>query len=136
MFIYSSMHDRLKSRIKRYDHLISQFSPPTPRADRVCAVGLQLSVDRITASLAAFQTSLTSILKGQRSFGFWTARRCDVYVVSLKAGFLQERLEVASLLWKHGISADVMYERDSEGMMAAESDMESLAEMCAKEGIL
>ena len=49
-------------------------------------------------------------LKEPKSFGYWSPRRCDVYVVSYAAGHLLERLEVTAMLWKHNISADVMYE--------------------------
>ena len=69
-------------------------------------------------------------MKDQRSFGFWSLRRCDVYVASFQLGHLHERLEIAALLWKHGISTDLMYET---GVSAG--DPESLAEQCHREGI-
>ncbi|TDL16229.1 Serine/threonine-protein kinase [Rickenella mellea] len=116
----------------RYDHLISHFSPPTAKADNVCAMGMQIALERITASLAAFQSvSVTNLVKEQRSFGYWSARRCDVYIVSFQPGHLHERLEVAALLWQHNISADVMYETG-----VADADLESVAELCGREGIL
>jgi translation initiation factor 2-alpha kinase 4 len=72
-----------------------------------------------------------NLLKEQRSFGFWSPRRCDVYIVSYQSGYLSERLEVAALLWRHNISADVMYE---SGL--PESEHENHLELCHREGIL
>ncbi|KII86233.1 hypothetical protein PLICRDRAFT_114396 [Plicaturopsis crispa FD-325 SS-3] len=116
----------------RYDNLISQHSLLKNPSERVCAFGGQIALDKITMALAAYQsTSVKALVKEQRSFGFWSPRRCDVYVVSYQAGYLQERLEVAALLWQHGISADVMYE---SGLRDAEH--ENHVDACAREGIL
>lgn len=93
---------------------------------------MQIALDKITFVLAAFQNaSVKTLLKEQRSFGYWSPRRCDVYVVSYQAGFLAERLEVASLLWQHNISADVMYETSLPDM-----ENESHIDVCYREGIL
>lgn len=116
----------------RYDNMVSQFSPPKPKGDAVCAVGLQITLEKILVALAAFQAvSVKTLLKEQRSFGFWSPRRCDVYVVSNQPGFLSQRLEVAALLWRHGISADVMYESGLPG-----NEHENHYELCHREGIL
>ncbi|TFK64222.1 kinase-like protein [Pluteus cervinus] len=116
----------------RYDSLITKCSPPKTKVDGVCAIGLQVSVEKITMGLAAYQSlTLTNFLKEERSFGYWSPRRCDVYVVSYHAGGLQERLEVVSYLWKNNISADLMYE---SGLPDSES--ENYLQSCAKEGIL
>lgn len=59
-----------------YDHLIGRFSPAKQKLDAVCAVGLQISVAKITAALALFQsTSVKALIKEERSFGFWSPRR-------------------------------------------------------------
>lgn len=93
---------------------------------------MQISLDKITTSMASFQiVSVSNLIKEQRSFGYWSVRRCDVYVVSFQSGHLHERLEVASMLWEHGISADVMYEASVEDV-----DLETIVEQCSSEGIL
>ncbi|CCM05314.1 uncharacterized protein FIBRA_07528 [Fibroporia radiculosa] len=115
----------------RYDHVISRLSPPKPKSEGICAVGVQISLDKITFALAAFQSaSVKTLLKEQRSFGYWSPRRCDVYVVSNQPGLLADRLEVASMLWHHNISADVMYEANFQ------SDHETIVDVCHREGIL
>ncbi|KAF8483387.1 hypothetical protein DFH94DRAFT_307281 [Russula ochroleuca] len=116
----------------RYDNLISQFSFPKAGTNNVCAVGLQISLEKILIALAAYQAiSVKNLLKEQRSFGFWSPRRCDVYIVSYQPGYLSERLEVAALLWRHDISADVMYESS-----LPDSEHENHFELCHREGIL
>ncbi|OBZ78007.1 Serine/threonine-protein kinase gcn2 [Grifola frondosa] len=116
----------------RYDNLIARFSPPKPtKSEPICAVAVQIALEKITLALAAFQSTSFKTLKEQRSFGFWSPRRCDVYVVSYQPGYLAERLEIAAHLWRHHISADVMYE---SGLR--EADAESHVEQCTREGIL
>ncbi|KAI0077507.1 Serine/threonine-protein kinase [Panus rudis PR-1116 ss-1] len=116
----------------RYDHLISRFSPPKPKSEPTCAIAVQIFIDKITLALASFQSaSQKMLLKERRSFGYWSPRRCDVYVVSHQEGHLADRLEVTSWLWQNGISADLMYEfglRDTEH--------ENVIDQCAREGIL
>ncbi|KAH9846907.1 Serine/threonine-protein kinase [Lenzites betulinus] len=117
----------------RYDHVIRRYSPPKPMAELSCAVAVQIFLDKITAALAAYQNaSLRTLLKEQKSFGYWSPRRCDVYVVSYQPGYLTERLEIAATLWRHGISADVMYEASLRGM----AESENYVEQCSREGIL
>ncbi|KAI0828484.1 Serine/threonine-protein kinase [Trametes gibbosa] len=117
----------------RYDHVVRRYSPPKPMAELSCAVAVQIFLDKITAALAAYQNaSLRTLLKEQKSFGYWSPRRCDVYVVSYQPGYLTERLEIAAMLWRHGISADVMYEGSLRGM----AESENYVEQCSREGIL
>jgi translation initiation factor 2-alpha kinase 4 len=47
---------------------------------------------------------------------------------------MQDRLEVAALLWHHHISADVMYE--SALVLKDDVKSESVVDVCAREGIL
>lgn len=116
----------------RYDNVISRLSPPKPKSDAICAVGVQIALDKITFTLAAFQSaSVKTLLKEERSFGYWSPRRCDVYVVSYQPGHLADRLEVASMLWRSNISADVMYEAS-----LLESEHENHLDVCSREGIL
>ncbi|SJL11916.1 uncharacterized protein ARMOST_15330 [Armillaria ostoyae] len=115
----------------RYDNLITKFSPPKPTAESIHAIGLQIAIDKITAAVASFQSSsVKSLLKEVKSFGYWSPRRCDVYVISYHPGYLQDRLELAAYLWRHNISADVMYE-------SAITNVEtSVTDTCKREGIL
>ncbi|KAJ3727200.1 kinase-like domain-containing protein [Lentinula guzmanii] len=116
----------------RYDYLINQFTPPKSKGPGSFAFGLQIDVEKISVMLALFQsTSVQPLIKEARSFGFWSPRRCDVYVISYHPGFLQERLEVVAWLWQHGISADLMYESGLQ-----EVEQENQVDMCAREGIL
>ena len=114
--------------------MISKCAPPKVKAENagICAIGMQINLDKITVALAAFQSlSVKTLIKEERSFGFWSPRRCDVYIVSYHPGYLQERLEVAALLWQNNISADVMYE---SGL--TDEDQENHVELCCREGIL
>ncbi|KAH7905298.1 kinase-like domain-containing protein [Hygrophoropsis aurantiaca] len=116
----------------RYDNLIAQFSQPKTKTDPICAFAVQIALEKITVALAAFQsTSVKALVKEQRSFGFWSPRRCDVYIISYQSGYLQDRLEVAALLWQNNISADIMYDANLVDM-----EHESHVELCAREGIL
>ncbi|KAH7923751.1 Serine/threonine-protein kinase [Leucogyrophana mollusca] len=116
----------------RYDNLIAQLSSPKAKSDPICAFAVQIALEKITVALAAFQsTSVKALVKEQRSFGFWSPRRCDVYILSYQPGHLQDRLEVAALLWQNNISADIMYEAN-----LADVEHESHVELCAREGIL
>ncbi|KDQ55313.1 hypothetical protein JAAARDRAFT_37347 [Jaapia argillacea MUCL 33604] len=118
-------HSDILAAGRRYDGLISQFAPPKAKSDAI-------AIEKITLALAAFQSmSVRHLFKEQKSFGFWSPRRCDVYVVSYRQGYLRDRLEVVALLWKHRISADVMYEAG-----LPDNDHESHTDLCAREGIL
>ncbi|KAK0477848.1 kinase-like domain-containing protein [Armillaria novae-zelandiae] len=117
--------------IFRYDNLITKFSPPKTTAEPIHAIGLQIAIDKITAAVASFQSSsVKSLLKEPKSFGYWSPRQCDVYVISYHPGYLQDRLELASYLWRHNISADVMYESDITNVET------SVTDTCKREGIL
>ncbi|KAG1831671.1 hypothetical protein DFJ58DRAFT_671298 [Suillus subalutaceus] len=80
----------------RYDNLITQYSNPKPGLDPICAFAIQIALEKIPMVLS---TSIEALVKERRSFGFWSPWRCDVYTLSYQAGYLQDRLEVASLLW-------------------------------------
>lgn len=115
----------------RYEHLITQFYPPLVKRDPFCAFGVVIGIERITSSIAAFQSSFMQSHRDQKSYGYWSARRCDVYVVSFTPGHITDRFEVVSLLWQNGISADLMYETAVQ-----EKNFEALTEQCSEEGIL
>ena len=90
---------------------------------------LQISVERIAASVLTYHRTSQAIPREPKTFGYWSPRRCDVYVVSFNPGHFNDRLEVAGLLWKNGISADVMYE---SGLTGNEDQMA----LCDDEGVL
>ena len=93
---------------------------------------MQISLDKITSALASYQSaSQKSLLKEKRSYGYWSPRRCDVYVVSQQEGHLADRLEVTALLWQNNISADLMYESAVQ-----EADAQEVTETCLREGVL
>jgi translation initiation factor 2-alpha kinase 4 len=132
LILFQGYSRELSGSSLRYNHLISRYSPPTPHSETVCATGAQIFIDKITVALASFQSShLKTLVKEQRSFGFWSPRRCDVYVVSYHPGYLQDRLEVVSYLWRHNISADIMYE---SGL--PDTEHENHVDICVREGIL
>ncbi|KAF8060720.1 kinase-like domain-containing protein [Lyophyllum atratum] len=116
----------------RYDSLISRHAPPKSQSEDTCAMGMQIAVEKITVALASYQSSsVKTLVKEERSFGYWSPRRCDVYVVSYQPGHLQDRLEVVSYLWQHNISADLMYESGlPDGLN------EDPVDVCVREGIL
>ncbi|KAK7057453.1 kinase-like domain-containing protein [Favolaschia claudopus] len=116
----------------RYDALISDQATPGQKLEPICAMGLQIAIEKITTALAAYQvSSVRALVKQERSFGFWSPRRCDVYVVSFHPGYLQDRLEVAAFLWQHNISADLMYESS-----IPDAEHESYVDICSREGVL
>ncbi|KAF9218926.1 Serine/threonine-protein kinase [Gyrodon lividus] len=116
----------------RYDNLIAQYSATKSKPEPICAFAVQIALEKITVALAAFQsTSVKALVKEQRSFGFWSQRRCDVYIMSYQPGYLQDRLEVAALLWQNNISADIMYDAT-----LVEAEHENLTDLCSREGIL
>lgn len=94
-------------------------------------------MEKVTVALASFQSSsVKALVKEERSFGFWSPRRCDVYVVSYHPGYLQDRLEIVGYLWQHNISADIMYESGLSEAGLSEVDHENHIDLCAREGIL
>ncbi|GJJ13244.1 hypothetical protein Clacol_007495 [Clathrus columnatus] len=132
-FIKPSKRSELIAAGGRYDHMIKSFVDPSIPPDPIHAFGLQIDIDRIATHLAAHQSvAINNLIKEKRSFGAFSPRRCDVYIYTLKSfqtGHLVERLEVASLLWRNNISADIMY----ENALYSEEDH---VKRCADEGIL
>lgn len=72
---------------------------------------MQIALERIRQALALHQRhSVDALIKDKGTFGMWSPRRCDVYIVGFRPGQLEARMELAASLWQHGISADLMYE--------------------------
>ena len=98
------------------------------------AIAFQIYLEKITGTLAPYQNNFLEsqmVLKEPKSFGYWSPRRCDVYVVSFHPGYLQDRLDIVADLWNNNISADLMYDA---GLPTYE--YESAFDVCAREGIL
>ncbi|KAG8705429.1 hypothetical protein FRC08_001676 [Ceratobasidium sp. 394] len=114
----------------RYDPLITKFTVPDRRTP-IRATAAQISVDRIASGLADYlSSSVKSLVKEERSFGYWSPSRCDVYVASFQQGLLHERVELTKELWNHHIRTDLMYEE------ATQQSGEEHVRTCKREGIL
>lgn len=118
------------NRKNRYDPLITKLTIPNRRTP-IRAVAVQMSIDRIASGLADYlSSSVKSLVKEERSFGYWSPSRCDIYIASFQLGLLQERVELVKDLWNHHIRADMMYEE------ATQQSGEEHVRMCKREGIL
>ncbi|EPQ30765.1 uncharacterized protein PFL1_01666 [Pseudozyma flocculosa PF-1] len=118
----------------RYDALLKRFSTPSSSSSAsLHGVGVQIAVGKLTLGLAKYQEvhvpRLLSRAEEERSFGFMTPRRCDVYVASAP-GLLHTRMEICRELWAHNIAADLQYEH------ATYDTPEAAAATCRSEGIL
>ncbi|KAI9637172.1 kinase-like domain-containing protein [Dioszegia hungarica] len=102
----------------RYDTLLSHFKDPAKDfpARQVFGVGMSLSTDVLARTVKKYESALSARLMNkeaemERSFGFWTPARCDVYVVA--AGLdLSGRMALTGELWRAGIGADMQYDDD------------------------
>ncbi|CUA75102.1 eukaryotic translation initiation factor 2-alpha kinase [Rhizoctonia solani] len=114
----------------RYDPLITKFTVPNRRTP-IRAVAVQISMDKIASALADYlSSSVKSMVKEERSFGYWSPSRCDVYIASFQLGLLHERVELLRDLWSHRIRTDTMYEE------ATQQSGEEHVRMCKREGTL
>jgi translation initiation factor 2-alpha kinase 4 len=58
-------------------------------------------MEKIAVALTSFQSSsVKALAKEEHSFGFWSPRRCDIYVVSYRPGYLQDRLDAVAYLYQ------------------------------------
>lgn len=116
----------------RYDSLLRRFEFPNTEI-HAHAAGIQISVGKIVAALARYQQvqvpRFLSRAEDERTFGPWTPRRCYCYISASVPGLLEVRMQLCTLLWSHGISADIQYENS-----VGESP-EITASMCRAEGI-
>ncbi|KAJ1309999.1 hypothetical protein OPQ81_006755 [Rhizoctonia solani] len=114
----------------RYDPLITKLTIPNRRTP-IRAVAVQISMDRIASALADYlSSSVKSMVKEERSFGYWSPSRCDVYIASFQPGLLHERVELLRDLWNHRIRTDMMYEE------ATQQSGDEHVRMCKREGTL
>jgi translation initiation factor 2-alpha kinase 4 len=85
--------------------------PGTRQIER-CLVGATLAVSKLSRLLASRMGP--NIMLSRSKAGTSTAeaapRRCEVYVVSYTPGLIEERILVARDLWRHKVSADLIYD--------------------------
>ncbi|KAA1096277.1 hypothetical protein PGT21_011350 [Puccinia graminis f. sp. tritici] len=92
----------------------------------------QLRSHLVSVSLHVSRLSLAVARHAQMSNATaWMPRRCDVYVMSFAPGLLNHRLEVTRELWAGGISADLMYDGETQW-----SSPEAALQSCRREGII
>ncbi|WAQ88086.1 hypothetical protein PtA15_9A211 [Puccinia triticina] len=109
----------------RFDGLVQKLVPPGLGQSQLRShlVSVSLHVSRLSLAVARHvQISSTTS---------WMPRRCDVYVMSFAPGLLKDRLEVTRELWAGGISADLMYDGETQW-----SSPEAVLQSCRREGII
>ncbi|KAL7420933.1 eukaryotic translation initiation factor 2-alpha kinase [Cryptotrichosporon argae] len=101
----------------RYDSLLEHFKEPAinlqPR--KAYGVGMSIAVDQLARMVRKYESALSERLmtkdnEDERSFGFWSPARCDVYVAANSQVDLAARMGVAGDLWRAGIRADLQYD--------------------------
>ncbi|POW06187.1 hypothetical protein PSTT_09072 [Puccinia striiformis] len=109
----------------RFDGLVQKLVAPGLGQSQLRShlVSVSMHVSRLSLAVArqAQMSNATS----------WMPRRCDVYVMSFAPGLLKDRLEVTRELWACGISADLMYDGETQW-----SSPEAILQSCRREGII
>ncbi|WRT70924.1 uncharacterized protein IL334_007923 [Kwoniella shivajii] len=119
----------------RYDSLLEHFKQPAMHSQsrRVFGVGMTIAVDQLARIVSKYESSLSRRLmekpnEDERSFGYWSPARCDVYVAAFPHVDLSVRLNVIGELWRAGIRADLQYDDDRS--------VEDVALECQEQNIL
>ncbi|PLW26181.1 hypothetical protein PCASD_19859, partial [Puccinia coronata f. sp. avenae] len=109
----------------RFDGLVQKLVAPGLGQSQLRShlVSVNLHVSRLSLAVARHAQISSS--------ASWMPRRCDVYVMSFAPGLLKDRLEVTRELWADGISADLMYDGETQW-----SSPEAVLQSCRREGIL
>ncbi|SGY15170.1 BQ5605_C013g07278 [Microbotryum silenes-dioicae] len=122
----------------RFDEVVSRLAAPEVRySGRVPhVVGVSISVAKLSqaaadANAAASKSLMNRRDESTRSYGPWSVRRCDVYVVSFVANLIEARWDVVKDLWKAGIKADLMYDDNFLSLTP-----EQLQSACRREGVM
>ncbi|SCV70247.1 BQ2448_1641 [Microbotryum intermedium] len=122
----------------RFDEVVSRLAAPEVRySGRVPhVVGVSISVAKLSQAAAEANAVASKSLMNRRdestmSYGPWSVRRCDVYVVSFVANLIEARWDVVKDLWKAGIKADLMYDDDFLSLTP-----EQLQSACRREGVM
>lgn len=117
----------------RYDSLMEHFKEPARQPRKVYGVGMSLSGDHLTRLVRKYESAMserlmTKVREEDRSFGFWTPTRCDVYIATTPHVDIDVRLKIAGELWRAGIRADLQYDDDR--------GLEEVLEDCKEQNIL
>ncbi|OCF45594.1 PEK/GCN2 protein kinase [Kwoniella heveanensis CBS 569] len=119
----------------RYDSLLEHFKQPGlhSQSRRVFGVGMTIAVDQLAKIVSKYESSLSQRLMEktnelERSFGYWSPARCDVYVAAFPQVDLSVRLSVIGELWRAGIKADLQYDDDRT--------IDEVAQECQDQNIL
>ncbi|OXG72558.1 eukaryotic translation initiation factor 2-alpha kinase [Cryptococcus neoformans Gb118] len=119
----------------RYDSLLEHFKQPAMHSQsrRVFGVGMSIAVDQLARTVSRYESSLSRRLmekpnEDERSFGYWSPARCDVYVASFPQVDLAHRLQIIGELWRAGIRADFQYDDGRS--------LEEVAQECQDQNIL
>ena len=68
----------------------------------------KLSLAAAEANAATGKASISKKEESLRSYGTYSVRRCDIYVVSFAPNLVELRLSVVRDLWKAGMRADLV----------------------------
>ncbi|KAK8850742.1 hypothetical protein IAR55_004662 [Kwoniella newhampshirensis] len=119
----------------RYDSLLEHFKQPAMHSQsrKVFGVGMSIAVDQLARIVSKYESSLSRRLmekpnEDERSFGYWSPARCDVYVAAFPQVDLSVRLSVIGELWRAGIRADLQYDDDRS--------LEEVTQECQDQNIL
>ncbi|WVR08793.1 hypothetical protein IAU60_005851 [Kwoniella sp. DSM 27419] len=119
----------------RYDSLLEHFKQPGlhSQSRKVFGVGMTIAVEQLAFTVSRYESNLSKRLmekanEDERSFGYWSPARCDVYVASFPQVDLSVRLDVIGDLWRAGIRADLQYDD--------ERSIEEVALECKEQNIL
>ncbi|WVF67821.1 hypothetical protein IAT40_002582 [Kwoniella sp. CBS 6097] len=119
----------------RYDSLLEHFKQPGlhSQARRVFGVGMTIAVDQLAKIVSKSESSSSQRLmerpnEEERSFGYWSPARCDVYVAAFPQVDISVRLSVIGELWRAGIKADLQYDD--------ERSIDEVAQECQDQNIL
>ncbi|ORX40873.1 kinase-like domain-containing protein [Kockovaella imperatae] len=103
----------------RYDCLLEHFKEPAQQMQsrKVYGVGMSIAVDQLARMVRVYESSLSERLmnkekENERSFGFWSPSRCDVYLAAVTQVDLATRLSIIGELWRAGVRADLQYDDD------------------------
>ncbi|WVQ86282.1 hypothetical protein IAT38_008450 [Cryptococcus sp. DSM 104549] len=119
----------------RYDSLLDHFKQPAMHSQsrRVFGVAMSVAVDQLARVVSKYESSLSRRLmekanEDERSFGYWSPARCDVYVAAVAQVDLSTRLSVIGELWRAGIRADLQYDD--------ERSLDEVTQECQDQNIL
>ncbi|XP_073252523.1 histidine--tRNA ligase-like isoform X1 [Porites lutea] len=115
----------------RYDNLVGMFDS---KGRKVPCVGVSIGIERIFSILEA---------RAQANGGKVRTTKTQVLVASGQKNFLEERLKLASQLWKAGIKAELLYRKNPKMLTQFQFCEDNLVPFCVvigdnelKEGVV